>query len=400
MTARNRLFFFFVVTGSGSVLSALATFIRMEWVFQNMQALGVALSVKTIAALFVSHLAAPYLARVGTKRALTHSQWLGLFSLSILYFGFTMKLFPLVLLGIGLSSIPMVLVNVGVVAQGRILSQGEGHFRSFSATVQGALGGYFLAASLAAPVLLKFFGIESVFAIDAISYGVGLWLLAGIADTPAPNVAIDRALPRENLAHTLFASRRFFLFAGAPLLLSAFAPLLASSRSISLTEQFPAILRESLWSVEAVTILLSGALYGFAHRWLESKTVQASLILSAAAFTPLLLSPTPIVVGAVLLLNAFVFNVAYLKGRDDLIVGTNLSESQIKTRTSLAFGYKSFVQAMSPLILTWLFTSFSLTQAVWVLLGTQVVCLMLWFVSFDVSREPAHDPLLLKVSTK
>lgn len=400
MTARNRLLFFFVVTGSGSVLSALATFIRMEWVFQDMQLLGLALSVKTVGALFVSRLAAPYLSKVGTRRSLTHSQWFGLLSLTILYFGFSLKILPLVLLGIGLSSIPMVLVNVGVIAQGRILSQGEGHFRSFSARIQGALGGYFLAASLAAPVLLKFFGIEVVFAIDAISYGLGLWVLSGVSDSPHLAVKEECALPRGNWIHALFSSRQFLLFAGAPLLLSAFAPLLASSKSISLTDQFPAILRESLWSVEAITILLSGLLYGFAHRWLESRLVQAGLMLSAAALTPLLLSPTPIVVGSVLLFNAFVFNTAYLKGRDDLIVGVGLSESQIKSRSSLAFGYKSLVQALSPLILTWLFSSVSVTQAVWVLLGTQATCLILWCFCFEVNRERVHDSLLLKVSTK
>lgn len=407
MRAQNRLLLFFIVTGAGSVLSAIATFVRIEGVFSgvsgfsdfsNVQILGLALSVKTLAALFVSRLAGPYLSRFGIRRALMHSQGVGLLSLAMLYAGFQSKNLPLVLIGIILSSIPLVLVNVGVISHGRILSQDEGTFRSFSAKVQGALGTYFLIACFVAPVLLKFFGIEVVFALDALSYLLGFWVLARVSDSPAL-VAKQEVVsqPERNWREVLQGGRRFFLFAGAPLLLSALAPLLASSKSVPFTQSMPELLRESFWSIEAIAILLSGALYGILHRRLQSRIVQAGLMLSSISLFLLFVSSHPIVVAVVMLVNALIFNMAYLKGRDDLIVDEGLTDSKIKSLSSLAFGYKSLIQAGSPILLTWLFSSFQGTQAVWALLATQVICVVLWFATPGLSSaiESQSDPLVL-----
>ncbi len=385
MSQAAHLLTFYFVTAAGSALSSIATFLSIERAFGGGYSLGIALTVRTLACCALSYCVNSLISGIGLKRLLAISQVFGLISLIVLWAGFTTANFPSVLVGIILCGLPGTIVIITVVSSLRLLLNGDA-FRHHSGRREQLWGVAMLSASLLAPWLLEWTSLTAVLVIDGATFIAALILLRDLnimtAEVPlAPSSTSSHSL-LNNLRALKKAPTKTFLFnSTATLLLAALVPLMASSKLTGLLQPLPELLRESLWSIEAFTIILSGTIYIHLRPLLQYRITELALYLNALTLGFIVVVPSPLTVISVLVLISIGISLGFLKLRDDLMLAAGDAANDIHSHSAIANLHRNLVLSASPLILVWLFNRLDFPIATLALLTAQAVLVTLGFVA-------------------
>lgn len=379
MTLQNRLMLFYFVTALGSALSGTASFLSLENFFHSLIFLGFALSARTFASASFSYIANHLIHRFGLHACLLFSQLFGCLSLAVLYVGFNFHQFSITIMGIVLAGIPFAFVSILLNVILRISSEDHKIFRKYSGRRELVFGIAMLLSSLLAPLLLYKYNLNIVLLVDAISYFLGILLIAnltikGQADLDAKNKPVSL----RKLISSSRPAQAFFFKTSAALLLAGLLPLLASSGKIAFTEHMPVLMRQWLWAIEDVTAISASLVYLIFSILQTQKRFEDFLMLSAVfLIIPLLYLSNESVILTIVVI-CLLTDFANQKFRDDLIVSAGQNTDLIHAHSALAQFQRNFIFFLSPLILTLLFTYTNIVVSVVILISMQCVFYLIY----------------------
>lgn len=363
MKREMRLYFvFFAITYFGSCLSAIATFLQIDRVFGSISYLGVALSLKTLFLVAGGIAAPPVILRLGLRRTLVLSQWAGAVFLVVLYSGFALRSFPLVLAGIFISSLPSLLLTVVCSSLYRLASDKPEDFRELQGT-QAILGGMcFLIAGVSTPFLMRGIDFGAVLLLDAATYLVGVAFLSlrvsGWIEAldesgkvkPSSDVPITGAADPGSCSWSDPRVVQFAAALGATYLLIGIVPLVAISRQSLWSEVLRDVPQGIFWTIEALSALIGGWIYRSASKraWLQA--ALALPIPIGLFLIPLVYSNSAWGVGCSLGALSLSMVLRFLKIRDDFMLQFESKEDTVRASARVST-VVHFLMFISPLIL-------------------------------------------------
>lgn len=371
----NLLLFIYLITMLGSNLTTVSAFLSIESTLGSIDTLAYALSLRT-AGFFVFGYITPYfLNKFGEKQTLLLAQFFGFFALGLLWAGFRVKHEALIYLGIVASGLPGNVMMITTVATLKHLISEPMQFRKISARRE-FLAGFTLAfAGLACPFLLDVTDLETVFLIDAFTYGValiGLLFLKLAIHTP------NSEFPLFPHPRTLLASGSsiFLLAVSGPLLLMAFLPMVASSAGFRSAFDLPSNLFRSMWAIEGIVAIIASTVYSKIFLKYENKPIKIILALNGVFLIPLLLPINPLIKFLSICLVPLSFSIAFFNARDTLLISAK--EDRVKTNYFASLGSltRSTWGTLSPLFLTLGFKHTSAPKLIFTAILFQVVFLV------------------------
>ena len=280
MTRQHLLLFYFITT-LGSCCTTVVCFTKIAPIFGILTLLGVALSLRTVGALIFSYNVNHLFHKYGVKNVFLASQIFGLFAVAVAYFGFEFRHFWIVTTGVVLTGIPGSLVSVGVISSIRSVTPDEKLFRRLSGSRELILGGSQIFAGLLVPVVAKYFSITPIFMFDFVTYLAAFLLISRVS---LPNPSSETTFGPKSPNYVRLKDMRFLRFAflvSAPLLLVGFLPILAGDVNSPHDFALPMLMRESLWSIEGLTMAFSSIAYIYLQSALRSKSLMSLLLLNA-----------------------------------------------------------------------------------------------------------------------
>lgn len=372
MSLQARLLVFYLITTLGYSVTSLATFLSIESNFHSMGYLGAALSLRTLSSCIFGYKANHLIQKINIRNSFICSFVFGLLSIGCIFSGFYYHVFLMVLFGLVLLGLPSVLTTILLTITLRISSKNENTFRKFSGSRELVFGFSRLFACLLAPILLLILNIKDIIFANLITYIVGLLIFFSINFQVL--LAEKTLKPAIEIRHLIFKSRETWLYIcqiASSMLLIALIPLFASSESIFLTKNVPILLRQSLWSVEAVTMVMGSAIYIIAKHVRENEGIKAILMLNGMFLLLLLLSSQAWVIVAVAALISFSIMLSFYIFRDDYVVNAGNDTRLIEVHASCSAVIKDLIASVSPMLLTFLLAGFRLEIAISLILFIQ-----------------------------
>lgn len=341
--------------------------------------LGIALSIRTLAAAIFSYKANDIIKKIGLFWSLIASQIFGCLALAVLFLGFHFKVFALTALGIVLTGLPSTFVAILITIILRVSSDNSALFRKYSGRRELVFGIAMLASSILAPILLWKFNLNFVLAIDIVSYIIGFFLLLNLKISNQGSEE-DEHKTLQPLRYLVFNSnaQEYLLKTNACLLLAGLLPLLASSSQINFTMDMPILFRQWLWSIEDITAISASLLYLFFTIIKKNKFFTAIVMMSGVwLIVPLQFENNySIIISAVVI--CLLTDFSGQKFRDDLVISAGDDLNLIKSYSALSLFQRNFVFFISPVLLSLLFTFTSTPISVSIIIFIQFVLFFLY----------------------
>jgi MFS family permease len=373
MTFQKKLLGFYLITSLGLSIISLATFLNIEIVFHSISYLGIALSLRTLSSCILGYKANYLIQKININNSFILSFVFGMISIFLIFLGFHYHNFLLLLLGVILIGLPITLTTILLTITLRIASDNNSTYRQYSGSRELIFGFSRLFACLFTPILLLKIGINNLISVNAVIYLIGLALFVGLDLKRFANEKIPNSFIKMN--HLILKSKDTWIFICqtiASLSLIALIPLLASSDQISLTKEFPPLLRQSLWSVEAFTMILSSIIYLLAKRSKDSETVKAILMLNSAFLFLFLFFRQPIVTIIIVMLISITIMLAFYIFRDDYVIAAENDTRLIEAHAAFSSVIKDLICSISPVVLSYLLINFRLDMAILSILSFQL----------------------------
>lgn len=370
MKLQHKLFFFLFITSIGSFLSSISSFLSIETYFHSSFYLSIALSLKTLAAAIFSYKVAYIIKQIGVKRAFIFSQVFGCSVILLLFLGFYIHNFSITLIGIMLSGIPLVLVGALCTFTFKVASDNELQFRKDSGTRELIIGLSMLSAAFLSPSLLMVMNLYYIFILDAISFIIGMLLLQYMCFS---DLSINKT---DNISLVVFKSSKTWIFiiqTTASLLLVAIIPIFASSKNISFTHNIPLIVRQWIWGIDALMLILASSIYLIVKNIKLYRSLE--FLMTCNGITLILFINdfiNNITMFVALFLISLFSSVSFLQFRDDYILSAKDNMQHIALYSGISSLQKYFVYFLSPLIVTMLFTQFNIVTIIIIVLLIQI----------------------------
>ena len=201
--------------------------------------------------------------------------------------------------------------------------------------------------------------------INLIIYFIGLVLFFGLDLKRFANEKIPDSFIKIN--HLILKSKDTWIFICqtiASLSLIALIPLLASSDQISLTKEFPPLLRQSLWSLEALTMILGSIIYIVARWSRNSELIKAVLMLNSIFLFLLIYFRQPTMIVIVVLLLSMTIMLSFYIFRDDYVITAGNDNRLIEAHAAFSSVMKDLICSVSPIVLSYLLINFRLEVAI------------------------------------
>lgn len=370
MTLQKNLFTIFFITGLGSSLSSIASFLSIGSFFSNIFYISIALSLKTLAAAIFSYKAKSLINKFGVRKSYILSQVFGCFAVAVIAYGFWMHNFLIVVIGIMFSSIPGALISILLTFTLKTIASNNSQFRKDSGRRESIAGLSFFIAALLSPLLLIKLNIYMVLALDVLSFIVGTLLLQRVSFVSA---AINSSDP-EVLEYRIYKSKETWIFMiqmFSSLLLVSIVPIFASSSDIQFTKYLPTIIRQWIWGVDALMLVLASLIYLIAKNIKTYPTLEF-IVLCNGSLLLLLLTNMHSITLVVLLGISLFSTISFLQLRDDYILSAGDNKQLIASYSGLSMLQKNLVYFLSPLILSTLFNKFNISTIIAIVVSLQI----------------------------
>lgn len=365
MSLQKKLLGFYLISSLGLSIIGLATFLNIETVFHSIGYLGIALSLRTLSSCILGYKANYLIQKLNIHHSFILSFILGGISIFCIFLGFYHQNFLILLLGVILIGLPTTLTAILLTVTLRITSDKSNTFRKYSGSRELIFGFSRLLACLLAPVFLLKIGMNKLILINLTIYLIGLVLFFGLdlkrfADKKIPDSVIK-------INHLILKSKDTWIFICqtiASLSLIALIPLLASSDQIPLTKEFPPLLRQSLWSLEALTMILGSIIY-IAARWSRnSELIKAVLMLNSIFLFLLIYLRQPTMIVIVVLLLSMTIMLSFYIFRDDYVITAGNDNRLMEAHAAFSSVMKDLICSVSPILLSYLLINFRLEVAI------------------------------------
>lgn len=372
MSLKSLLVFLFI-TGLGSSLSSLASFLSIDSYFHGALFLGVTLSSKTFAATIFSYKAESLINRFGLLWSFIFSQVFGCIAILVLFLGFFFHNFIVIIIGVMLTGIPMALVAILLTIVIKLIANNDVHYRKNSGTRELTTGLSMLIAAFLVPLLLMKTSLYCILLMDIGSFMVGAFLVYKMQFNKLPKYQNKDKLTIDNKVFKSKETWRFIVKVTASLLLVALVPIFASSHHVIITKQMPLILKQWIWMVDAVTLMLASFIYIFIknlklYYWYEFLiTVNGILLLT------FLIDVNNFNIFLGLMAISLLGSISFLQFRDDYVLSAGKDIRLISGYASLSLLQKSFIQFLSPLFMSLLFVKYHIQTIVIVVITIQVI---------------------------
>lgn len=399
MQFQRRILVFYAVTLFGSALSAIATFLSIEFFLGALVYLSLALSLKTAANASLSYLANRIIQRIGSRKSFIFTQLFGILSLGVLLLGFHYKSSLILLSGVVIAGLPGVLVNILMTENLRVITTSPDQFRKYSGTRELLAGIGMLMAAIAAPILLKTTNIFFILLIDATTFLTGFLILL---NTPFPKIVTHEVNYLSFRTITYFKHPDtwiYILLTSAALLLAGFTPLIASSNNIVISQKIPVFLKQSLWIIESLTIVAGSALYLSVRKWLTNLSGRFLLVVNGCFLLPLVLTLNMFAIFGMTLLISFSVWFSFMQFRDDFVLAAGQDYHRVRAYSAISELQRNLIFALSPLILGYLFTNLVISKMVCVIIGIQGVLLFGSLLLSILLKEKENNPSLYKAES-
>ncbi len=373
MSFQKKLLGFYLITSFGLSIIGLATFLNIEAIFHSIGYLGIALSLRTLSSCILGYKANYLIQKINIHNSFILSFILGGISIFCIFLGFYYHNFLILLVGVILIGLPTTLIAILLTITLRITSDNSNTFRKYSGSRELIFGFSRLLACLLAPVFLLKIGMNRLILINLIIYLIGLGLFFSLDLKRFANETIPDSFIKIN--HLILKSKDTWIFICqtiASLSLISLIPLLASSDQISLTKEFPSLLRQSLWSVEALTMILSSIIYIVARWSRNSELIKAVLMLNSIFLFLFLYFRQPTMIVFVVLLLSMTIMLSFYIFRDDYVITAGNDTRLIEAHAAFSSVMKDLICSVSPIVLSYLLINFRLEVAILSILIVQL----------------------------
>lgn len=380
MSLQNRLLLFYLITTFGYSMTGIATFLSIDKTFHSIGYLGIALSLRTLSACIFGYLANHIIKRIDIRRSFFCSLALGLLSIICVFSGFHFNNFFIVLIGLVLIGLPSTLSNIFLTISFKISSESSFFYRKYSGSRELVFGIARLIACLVAPFLIYKFNLNIVIFANLMAYLLGIVLIININFKPISNAkSCDPVIKINYLMLRSKETWMYILQISSSMLMVALIPLLASLNQISLTIHLSPLIRESLWSIEAITMILAGFIYLIAKKAGNNEIVKLLLMLNGSFLFFLLYIKQSILVVAIIMFISVLMMLSFYLFRDDYIVNAGENTRLIEAHAAFSSVMKDLICSISPVILSIVLTSFSLDITISIILLIQTSCYCTYF---------------------
>jgi len=383
----NRILVYFVLSSIGCSVTSLATFLSIETFFHNVSYLGAALCLRTLSSCLFGYYTNRIIYNIGFKKSFILVQLLCLISSFIIFLGFYYQLFFIVLIGLIMIAFPIVFSNILLTISFRINVKTDTEYRKYSGIRELLFASSRLLACLLTPILLVKFNLNLIFTINIVTTLVGSYFLLNL-DTH--NLSKDSHLKTPiHLNKLIFHSKDTWIYicqTTSSFLLAALIPILASTSHISLTNEFSPLLRESLWSIETLTMIAGSSLYIFAEKFIRGNLTQIILMLNGIFLIPFLFSTNMLcVLICLMLINASIM-VAFYIYRDDYVINAGSNKRVIEAYASFSSVQRDLICSISPVLITYLFANYNVSNTIYLIISLQLFLFILFSL---IKKSPA-----------
>jgi len=373
MLFQNKLLRFYLITSLGLSIISLATFLNIDKYFHSIGYLGLALSLRTVSSCVLGYNANYIIKKINVLNSFILSFTLGIISIFCIYIGFYYHNFVILLFGIVLIGLPITLTTILLTITLRMASDDSSMFRKYSGSRELFFGFSRLLACLLTPVMLLKISVSSLILTNLMIYLIGLCLFWDLDLKRFANENIPDSFIKIN--HLILKSNDTWIFICqtiASLSLIALIPLLASSDQISLTKDFPPLLRQSLWSLEAMTMIFGSLIYILAKWSRNSEIIKAILMLNSIFLFVLLYFRQPAMIIFIVMLISLTIMLSFYIFRDDYVITAGKDKSLIEAHAAFSSVMKDLICSISPVLLSYLLASFRLNVAILSILSVQL----------------------------
>lgn len=370
MTVKTVLIFLFI-TSLGSSLSSLASFFNIDSYFHGIFSVGLALSVKTFAASVFSYKAHILIKKIGLYWAFIFSQVFGCISILVLLIGFYFHSFPIVIIGVTLTGIPMALLAILVTIAIKLTTDNELSYRKHSGTREFITGLSMLIAAFLVPMLLIKIDLYNILLLDLLSFLIGI-IIIKVRLSNLPIYSKTEFFIDSNIFYSK-ETWAFIIKVSASLLLTAIVPIFASSSHVLLTKDIPLMVKQWIWVIDAVTLMFSSFIYILLKDIKSNKLYEFIITVNGILLIIFLTEINTIKIFFGLVLISFSSSISFLKFRDDYILRAGKDLNCVASYASLSTLQKNFIQFLSPIILTILFTRCQIAMIIIVVLFIQIL---------------------------
>ena len=377
MSFQKKMLSFFLVTSIGYSITSIATFLSIETVFHSIRYLGMTLSLRTLFSCLLGYKANHLIQKINIKNLFILSQVFGLISVISIYLGFYFHTFSIVFFGIILIGLPTTLTTILLSITLRLSSECSIMFRKYSGSRELVFGASRLLACLAAPLILLKANISYIIFFNLVTYSIGLMFFVSLDLKRFINEKIADSVIKINAL--ILKSKDTWRFACqtlASISLIALVPLLASSDNISLTQDLSPLLRQSLWSVEALTMIFGSVIYLVAKKLRELESVKVILMLNSVFLFLFLYFKQPYMVVGIVMLISVLMMLSFYIFRDDYVISAGENIRLIEAHSAFSAIMKDLICSVSPVMLSYVFTKFTMDIAIWMLLTIQFILLI------------------------
>ncbi len=396
MSFQKKLLVFYLITSLGLSIISLATFLNIETIFHSIGYLGVALSLRTLSSCILGYNANYLIKKINILNSFILSFILGIISIFCIFIGFYNHNFIVLLFGIVLIGLPISLTTILLTITLRVASDDSSTFRKYSGSRELFFGFSRLLACLVTPIFLLKLGINVLVLSNLMIYLVGLGLLWSLDLKQFANEKIPDSFIKIN--HLILKSKDTWIFICqtiASLSLIALIPLLASSDQISLTKEFPPLLRQSLWSVEALTMILGSLIYILAKWSRNSGTIKAILMLNSVFLFLFLYFRQPTMIIIIVMLISMTMMLSFYIFRDDYVIAAGNDTRLIEAHAAFSSVMKDLICTISPVIISYMLVSFRLDVAILSILSVQLT-LYFVYVLLLKSKDQLKAEIMIK----
>lgn len=389
MSFQNRLLLYHFLITIGYSIASLATFLSIESTFNSLEYLGVALSLRTLSSCIVGYKANFIIQKLNIRNSFVLGLALGLIALTSIFYGFHYHNFIVVVLGIILVGLPFTITSILLTVTFRYFAEENTLFRKYSGSRELMFGIARISACLLVPFLLIKFDIKTILLLNAVIYAICIFIVLNIDLTPF--IKDKLSIPAIQLSNLIFKSKDMWIYICqifSAMFLIALVPLLASSGKIAFTKEIPQLMRQSLWSIEAFTMILSSAIYLIARKVRGSEVIKTGLMLNSIFLFMLLFVEQPYMVIMIVMFISTLMMLSFNIFRDDFVIRAGSDHHMIEAYAAFSSVMKDIISSISPVILTYLFSTFKLNMVITMIFMIQFVCYLAYvFLVKNKSRE-------------
>lgn len=376
---------FFIFATLGSALASLGAFLSIETYFHSIKYLGMALSLRTLSSCLFGFNATSLIQKLGLKNSFFVSQFIAFFSLAVLFTGFYYHQFYIVLLGLILIGLPITFSTILLTITFKMASSENNIYRKYSGSRELIFGIARLCACLLAPLLLFKFNLDVILTICCLLFVISGMFLLGVH---LRNLTEEHSSKPVLRISSLISSRNTWIYVcqtTASFLLAALIPILASSNNISFTQHLPPLLRQSLWAIESITMILASAFYLLANQFRNNNLVKTVLMLNGFLLTLILLSTSPAMIMLVVTLISISMMLSFYIFRDDYVITADNDAGLLGAHAAFSAVQKDFIYSISPVLLAYLLTNYFLQDVI-------VIVLVIQFTFFIITKYLQRFP--------